>query len=225
MLTREEGKAVFQWREFVDAEILSDLAGSELDSRLFDGGSRQHAIANALDSAGRDSVIEMLGLIAHQRCRMKAAVKDGRGVDIADLNEVLSPVYVSDAVDDDAQRRLATALVQFAFFGAGRRAGVVDFTHPILAEYLAGLYAAGVLARATMAASSGGSGNPLSQLAVIRGGIREAIGTMPLDRGSVFHRTIARAIAAEPKIKSFLTSAGGSLNARSLEAAVKILVD
>ena len=50
------------------------------------------------------------------------------------------------AVPHSAIRRL-TALVQFAFFGAGRHAGTVDFTHPILAGYLAARYALILLRR------------------------------------------------------------------------------
>jgi hypothetical protein len=222
MLTREEGKSVFQWREFVDADVLADLAETDadgIDKSLFDGRSATHAIEMALDAAGRDTVIEMLGMIAHQRCRSKPKATDG--VAVTDMTDVLSPVYVPDGGDDTAQQRLATALVQFAFFGAGRRAGVVDFTHPILAEYLAGLYAAGLLARVSR---QGATGSPLSQLAVMRGSIQEAIGAVPIVPGSVFHRTLTRAVRADPQMHAFLTGAAAVLAAQHLDAAIKLLL-
>ncbi len=225
MLTREEGKSVFQWREFVDADLLAELAETDaggLDQGLFNGSSAKHAIAMALDSAGRDSVIEMLGLIAHQRCRRKPASVDGDGVDVADMNAMLSPVYVPDAGDGDVQRRLSTALVQFAFFGAGRRAGLVDFTHPILAEYLAGLYAGAVLKRA---ADGGGDGQgPLSRLAVMRGAIHEAVGDVALEVGSVFHRTLARVVAGQTDVRRLLSGAEGMMTKPALETALKVLL-
>jgi hypothetical protein len=226
MLAREEDKAVFQWRDFVDADVLADLADSEegaFDKGLFNGRSAKHAITHALDEAGRDSVVEMLALLAHQRVRTKARKSgDTGGIAVADMTDILSPVYVPVSAGDTDQKHLATALVQFAFFGAGRRAGVIDFTHPILAEYLAGLYAESVLGRAETSAQSGGS---LSRLALMKGALHEAFGTADVVAGSMFERTLQRAIKREPKLQAFLQSAAVSIaDNKRLSAAITRLL-
>ena len=164
-------------------------------------------LSNALDEAGRDSVVEILGLLAHQRVRMKTRTVAETGIAVTDMTDVLSPVYLPGETAGGEQKHLATALVQFAFFGAGRRAGVVDFTHPILAEFLAGLYAVSVLGRGADA-SGGGA---LSRLAVMKGALHEAFGDADVVAGSMFERTLARAVKRDPSLRTFLQSAAGTV--------------
>ena len=99
-----------------------------------------------------------------------------------------------------------TLLVQFAFFGPARQPGAIDFTHHILADYLAGRYAVRLLrsvtgrparparrARAALAEAT----RPISAF-------RQAIGTAPFAAGSLFHRTIAREIAQDAALRALV---------------------
>jgi hypothetical protein len=127
--------------------------------------------------------------------------------------------YVSDAGGADAS--LTTALIQFAFFGAGRRAGLVDFTHPILAEYLAGLYAAAVLERA---AHGDKSASPLSRVALMKGAMNEAFGDAPLKPTDVFARTVSRALTRQPDVGTFVTTAASTVPPRDVPAGAAVVV-
>lgn len=226
MLAREEGKAIFQWRDFVDADVLAELADDDgvldrglLQTAMGSSGSVRDAVASALDSAGRDNVIELLGTIAHQRTRHLSRRKnDTAGVAVDDLSDVVRSAYVPEG---DASSSLTTAVVQFAFFGAGRRAGFVDFSHPILADYLAGLYAAAVLDRASHAHSSASA---LSRVALMRGALHEALGDAPLEARSMFARTLQRELSRRPDLQSFLRTAATSLHVRDVPVAAEVFV-
>jgi hypothetical protein len=234
MLAREEGKAMFQWRDFVDADVLAELADGEdtgidrglLAGAMGNGQSMHDAVGAALDAAGRDNVVELLGLIAHQRTRRTARRKTDAGVALEDLTGIMQAAYMPDGgsngeANASQQGALSTALVQFAFFGAGRRAGLVDFTHPILADYLAGLYAASVLDRAAHAAESA---RALSRVALMRGTLNEALGDAPLQSTSMFARTLQRELKLRPAAQAFLREAAQSLNAREVPAAASVFL-
>ena len=91
-------------------------------------------------------------------------------------------------------------LIRFAFFGPGRRAGSIDFTHQILADYFAARYATSMLERALKSADSTGEAlKRHGQDLVIR-----AIGTAPVISGSLFYRYFVQALGKNPKLRRFL---------------------
>jgi hypothetical protein len=186
-----------------------------VDGALFGGADPAVVIGAALDDAGRDAVVEMLAQLAHERVRGKAKKQSEAGLAVEAMTGALAPVYLPDAKDD--QRHLSTALVQFAFFGAGRRAGVVDFTHPILADYLAALHAVAVLSRAAEAAATSSA---LSRLALLKGAVHEAFGAADSVAGSVFERTVQRAVRQAPVLQRFLDDAASVIGEARIAIAI-----
>lgn len=225
MLAREGGKLLFEWREFVDLDVVDDvLAAGEsmLGFSMADGRKGREVMEQLLDKAGRENMRELLGEVAHQRVRQP----DAGEVQVSDLRGVLGPAYVDGKLVIADSARVTTAIVQFAFFGAGKKAGAVDFSHPILAEHLAAGYALTVLRRgaeqlADMPATSG-----LSRVNTLKGTVRQAIGTTKIEPGSIFQRSLSRGVAADPEVRSLIESAADSLgkDERGLSAALKLIL-
>lgn len=227
MLSREGDKLVFQWREFVDLDVLEETAaeGTALaDRALMDGRKGREAVERALDNAGRENIREILGEVAHRRVRQARA----EDVDITDLRDVLGPAYIDAQLDGDESSRVLTAIVQFAFFGAGKKAGAVDFSHPILAEHMAAGYALSVLAnaRVQLAGMDGTGASAMSKVGILRAAVRQAIGTAKLDPASVFVRTIRRGLSRDPSLAALLAEAKGVLggNEKALAANIDVLI-
>ncbi len=209
MLAREGGKQVFEWRDFVDLDMLDEQ------------GDAPEAVEQVLDQAGRNNVHEMLGLIAHRRFRHASAAD----VDISELRDSVGPAYVDGTLAGEASDRVLTSIVQFAFFGAGKRAGAVDFSHPILAEHLAASYALTVLRNAASHAQPTPGSSGLSRASTIKGAVRQALGTAKLERESVFFRALVRGIGRDPALAGLLAAARGLLSKdeRKLAAQLELL--
>ena len=225
MLTREGDKQVFAWRDFVDLEGLDEEPARDdgkLDLTLADGRPGKDVIEKVLDRAGRDNLREMLGSIAHQRMRQTGT----DDVDIADLRDAMAPAYASGSLSGDDNERVLTSVVQFAFFGAGKKAGAVDFSHPILAEHLAAGYALNLLHGAAARVQEMAQSSGLSRGNTVKGAMRQALGNAKLDRGSVFFRALARGIARDAGLASFVASAQGFLgkNERKLAGDLEALL-
>ncbi len=226
MLTREGDKLVFEWRDFVDLDVLEDgteAHESMATGTLADGHHGKTTIEHILDKTGRENLREMLGAIAHQRTRQT----DMSDIEIADLRNVLGPSYMDGTLAADDTDRVLTSVVQFAFFGAGKKAGAVDFSHPILAEHLAANYGLGLLRAAAERVAKMPSASSLSRASAIKGAVRQALGTAKLARDTVFFRAFARGIAREPALLEFLTAARGLLgkDERRLSVSLDLLTD
>ncbi len=210
MMDREHGKGVFRWRDFIAEDLVADALAAEAEAqgiRLIDGLDAGHAIASVLDAEGRRNLLEVLGAIAHQRCRTVGGEEAG-ALDAETIRGFLGASYASETSADGGDRALL-ALVQFAFFGASRQGGLVDFTHAILAEYLAGTYAVAMLEAQAEARSEG-----RSSAALALGTLRQALGNKELVAGSVFADVLRRAIAGNPSLKSFVGELADSGDAR-----------
>jgi len=224
MLSREGDKLVFQWRDFVDLDVLEEIdAAPALDAgRLLADGRRQKEwLAQVLDEAGRDNLRHMLGMVAHQRVRHVNA-----DIDISDLREAIAPAFVAGRTTAEDGDRVLLSVVQFAFFGAGKKAGTVDFTHPILAEHMAAGYALHLLRCSAERVREIPAQSAMSRLGIARGALRQALGTARLEPSSVFVRALSRGIGAEPSLQEFLRSTLALLGKddRKLAAHVDLLL-
>ncbi len=224
MLAREGGKLVFEWREFVDLDVVDDvLAAGEtmLGFSMADGRKGREVMEQLLDKAGRENMRELLGEVAHGRVRMPNAGE----VDVADLRGVLGPAYVDGKLVVADSARVTTAIVQFAFFGAGKKPGAVDFSHPILAEHLAAGYALTILRRAAEHVAAMSETNGLSRVNTLKGAVRQAIGTTKLEAGSIFQRVLARGIRADAVVAELLETAAHVIGKedRALSSALATL--
>jgi hypothetical protein len=212
MLTREGDKNVFAWRDFVDLDVMDEAAATPND------GTGMAEMEQVLDQAGRDNLREMLGFVAHKRVRHT----DAKEIDVDDLRDAVGPAYVDSSLAADENDRVLTTVVQFAFFGAGKRAGAVDFSHPILAEHLAAGYALTLLRGAAerMASMVG-----MAQANLIKGAVRQALGSVKLDEETVFFRALTRGIAREPQIAALVAQARGLVgkDERKLAKALEML--
>ncbi|HEX6000096.1 MAG TPA: hypothetical protein VFZ16_11995, partial [Hyphomicrobiaceae bacterium] len=206
MVDREHGKDIFRWRDFIDVDALSEEVADAATGLLAEGADTTHTraiLAEVLDGDGRLQLFELIEAVAHQQRRNPATAADGLGVD--ELRNLYGRLYASANLADPDVERLLTVLVQFAFFGAGRHAGTVDFTHHILADYLAGRYAVRLLRDGVRHNGARPSASdttllpsPLSDARRPINAFRQAIGTAPFVAGSPFHRTLASGIDADP---------------------------
>ena len=224
MLAREGSKVVFEWREFVDLDVLDDVmaAGEQmLGFTMADGRQGKEVMELLLDKAGRDNMREILGEVAHQRVRQTGQAE----VQVADLRHVLGPTYIDGKLVVADSERVMTAIVQFAFFGAGKKAGAVDFAHPILAEHLAATYALNLLRRAAEHVAEMPETSGLSRVNTLKGAVRQALGAVKLEPGSVFHRSLARGIATDPVLADLIETASDLMrkDERVLVAALGVL--
>ena len=108
-----------------------------------------------------------------------------------DTRDLIDIGRVAASHDSEVLRRLRISLVRFAFFGPGRRAGSLDFTHEILAEYFAARYALRMVERAV-----GGEATESVELSTVRSAFAAAVGVADIAPGSLFHRYFARQLAA-----------------------------
>ncbi len=207
MIGREHDKAIFRWRDFVDEDLLSDAIEDEIGKagglRPDDANTRD-AVAELLDAQGRENVEELVSALAHACRRADGA----SGLEALDIKELTDISYITNDMSREDHVRRLNVLVQFAFFGAGRRAGTVDFTHPILADYMAARYALLLLRLGKDALPPGGELRP-SDLAMPIGAVQQAIGTAPLDVDSIFFRYIDQEVRKDPALRDFLRRIGG----------------
>jgi hypothetical protein len=141
----------------------------------------------------------------------------GPGVAVGDLRELFAPSALGSDVSTDDQARLATVLVQLAFFGPGRKPGSVDFAHPILSDYLAGTYAVRLLSqeaeRAELRAVAGRR----------EGAFRTAISTTEFVAGSMFHETVAQGMAHDRALRELILALPEDVGRGNANSALAIL--
>jgi hypothetical protein len=229
MVEREHGKDIFRWQDFVDVEALSeaieDLAAEEKVAAR-DTADTRAILAEALTGEGRAALFELIEALAHDyRRNPGSGAADGFKLD--DLRNFYGRTYASSDLADADVGRLTTVLVQFAFFGRGRHAGSVDFTHHILADYLAARYAVALLRNAIAQEEQAGAGRQsrgLSDVTRRVSAMRQAIGTAPFVEGSLFHRYIAQEMGRDAKLAAFVGSLDGAdLGRANVVAAVRAL--
>lgn len=219
MLDREHGKSLFRWRDFVDADVISQAARIEEAlgeaTRLTDpedaamaramlaeiaAGGEDSPVARVLEAAGRRSLTELIGSVAWARRR--CGVGGEPGFPAADLAGPLADASGAAAEAEVQTSRVSRVLVQLAFFGAGRQAGDLDFSHPILADYLAARFASGIL-RDYAAAYAGGQMSPEAADAAVR----NSIGTAELAPSGVFERFLLREAGRDAALATLLRDA------------------
>jgi hypothetical protein len=230
MVEREHGKDLFRWRDFVDLEALAEAVDAVADDgepvKVPTTADTRAILADVLDGAGREALFELIEALAHQHRRNPdAAASSGLVVD--DMRGFYGRAYASADLTDPDVERLLTLLVQFAFFGPARQPGAIDFTHHILADYLAGRYAVRLLRGVVDRSAPTGVQGARSVLADATrplSAFRQAIGTAPFAAGSLFHRTIAREMAEDAALKALVMSLRGADPGRpNVAAALKAL--
>jgi hypothetical protein len=229
MVEREHGKDIFRWQDFVDIDTLAEALEDELAGQRIevdDTADTRAILAKVLDGEGRSALLELIEALAHDLRRNPGAGGAAAGLGVDDLRNFYGRLYAGSNLDDPDVERLLTVLVQFAFFGQGRRAGAVDFTHHILADYLAARYAVRLLRNAAgqEAADSAGRRPSLSDATRRVSAFRQAIGTAPYQPGSLFHRTIAAQLQHEPALRDLVRALKGvDLGRANVAAALKAL--
>lgn len=229
MVQREHGKDIFRWQDFVDLDALSEAiddaaAGQRVAAR--DTADTRAILAEVLDGEGRSALFELIEALAHELRRNPGASGVAAGLGVDDLRNFYGRLYAGSNLDDPEVERLLTVLVQFAFFGQGRHAGSVDFTHHILADYLAARYAVRLLRNAAGQEAADGAGRRPSLSDATRrvSAFRQAIGTAPYRPDSLFHRYVALQLQREPSLKQLVhTLRGADLGRANVTAALKAL--
>ncbi|MEL6317238.1 MAG: hypothetical protein AAFR16_06320, partial [Pseudomonadota bacterium] len=150
LIAREADKLSIDWDVFVSAseraEVQALAAASQ--ARGLDG-SGANAFAEAVRAYGQDNLEFLLGGAAHfYRFGAVEDAQDLGKVSLEEWREALSPGFIDAALDAETEKRVELALVQFALFSRGDGDGAIQFTHEILADYLAGKYAAALIASA-----------------------------------------------------------------------------
>jgi hypothetical protein len=230
MVDREHGKDIFRWQDFVDIDALSEsIEDLAVDQKVAasDQANTRAILAEVLDGEGRSALFELIEALAHDYRRNPDAATAATGLGLDDLRNFYGRTYAASNLGDPEVGRLVTVLVQFAFFGQGRRAGSIDFTHHILADYLAARYAARLLRGAVVQdEQAGASGRRASFSDVTRrvSTFRQAIGTAPLVADSTYHRYLAQEMQRDAKLRSFVQGLrGADLGRDNVTAAVRAL--
>lgn len=228
MVEREHGKDIFRWQDFVDIDALSESieeVAADQHVKAPHTADTRAILADVLDSHGRAALFELIEALAHEHRRNPGAGTGSLGVD--ELRNFYGRTYASATLDDPDVNRLLTVLAQFAFFGAGRSAGSVDFTHHILADYLAGRYALRLLRSAASEQAAAAEARRPPSLSDARRPIdafRQAIGTAAFAPAGLFARYIAQQIKADAKLAAFVRSLQGvDLGRDNVTAAYRAL--
>jgi hypothetical protein len=158
-----------------------------------------------LDEQAPELLFELIGGLAHRLRRAPQAYGDLDGLSVDDASRLIAMGRSNKSESDDVLRRLRVALVRFAFFGAGRKAGSLDFTHEILADYFAARYAVSMIARALRSHEAmDAEGMTASGLSALRNAVKGAIGAGEVAPHSLFQRYFAREIARDATLRSGL---------------------
>jgi hypothetical protein len=228
MVEREHGKNIFRWEDFVDIDELADAIDDLEEDERVDAQNKtttRTILSEVLNGEGRARLFELIEALAHQHRRTPGSASGGLAV--GELRDVFGRSYTASSLADPDVDRLLTVLVQFAFFGPGRRAGSVDFTHHILADYLAARYAVRLLRSAIDRQAPAGAASARSALSDAKrpgNAFRQAIGTAPLVAGSLFHRYIAVQLQRDPALRELVHSLRSvDLDSANVNDALKAL--
>ena len=209
MIRREHGKHVFQWQDFVDVGSLAQSLEDEavrLEVPVPDGDELEAAVCRLLDEQAPDLLFDLIGGLAHKLRRSPQAGDGFPELTVGDARDLIAIGRPGNGGDEGVLRRLRVALVRFAFFGAGRRSGSVDFTHEILADYFAARYAVSMIARALRAHEGVMDTEAMtsSGLSALRNAVKGAIGPAEVATNSLFQRYFARELKRDPGLRGCL---------------------
>ncbi len=209
MIRREHGKRVFQWQDFVDVESLAQSLEDEalrLEVPVPNGEDLEAAVCRLLDEQAPELLFELIGGLAHRMRRLPQVGEDVGAFSAEDARHLFAIGRGGTGQDEVLLRRLRVALVRFAFFGAGRKSGSLDFTHDILADYFAARYAASMISRALRAHEGVMDTEAMtsSGLAALRNAVKGAIGALAVVPGSLFERYFARELTRSPELRGGL---------------------
>lgn len=148
MVDREQGKNIFRWQDFVDIERLSEFVEQETERQGLcraQGHNLHEFVQNLLTCEGRNILLDLIGAVALETWRTAEGKDTPASMPVAGIRELPGLATLPFGLNSEVVHRLRTVIVQFAFFGPGRKAGCVDFAHPILRDYLAARYAVATL--------------------------------------------------------------------------------
>ena len=209
IIDREQGKDIFRWQDYLDLDMLSKAIEEEAQKLGLPTTASTDArtvVAHLLDVEGRDILMDIVGSIAHTHRRTSIAGAAGEGLPVEDVRTLKYFGELPVNLDQDVLGRLRTAIVQFAFFTRGRELGTIDFTHEIVADFLAARYAISLLKRDLLEPEAdAGQGSDKESLTCKRA-VLNALGTAELQPNSLYFRYLAREIEREPEIAALVQS-------------------
>lgn len=145
---------------------------------------------------GMQGLIDLLAAAAHAFRRNQALKVAGSGIAVDTLKKLYEAHRAGAAATEDERFRGMLILQQIALFSLGPQRDTVDFTHDLLADYLAARHAAALLRH-----------DPAQ--------IAEAVGDVHVAATPVFERTLKREMALDPDmaagVKAALASMAGRL--------------
>ncbi len=203
IIDREQGKDIFRWQDYLDIDVLSKAIEDEAKKLGLPNTASSDAravVAHLLDVEGREILIDIIGSIAHSHRRTSATGGLGEGLPVDDVRGLKYFGEMPVNLDPDVLKRLRMAVVQFAFFTRGREPGTIDFTHEIVADFLAARYAISLLKRDLIETNNDGDAAAEKRNESFKHAVLNALGTADLQPDSLYFRYLAREIEREPKI-------------------------
>jgi hypothetical protein len=206
MIDREHGKSVVQWRGFIDVEALVrvfEFESERLGAPMRSGSELDKLICRLLDTEAPALLFEIIGGLAHRLRYAPCGNDETSGFTAEDAENFISFEKTANGNDVGLLPRLRTALVRFAFFGPGRKAGLLDFTHEILADYFAARYASLMLERVIRDHEANLSPGRFTRegIAALQCAFAGAIGTTYVFPGSIFYRYFERQLEKVPALR------------------------
>ncbi|MCI4663076.1 MAG: hypothetical protein MRY63_14800 [Neomegalonema sp.] len=206
LIERESGKLSVDWDVFVsesEEDEVQKLAQDAMARGLV--GDGQNPFMDALRQYGQDNLEYLLGGAAHF---YRFAAEDARPlsqISVSEWSEVLSPAYIDASLDEETEKRVQLALMQFAFFARGEGGDHMTFVHDLIADYLAGKYAFALI----------------DQYRDRPEAVRQAIGTRsPIDH-TVFYRYIKHRVAQD---EDLIEAMGAALQSPKLKEPARSIV-
>ena len=209
IIDREQDKDIFRWQDYLDLDMLSKAIEEEAQKLGLPKTASSDArtvVAHLLDVEGRDILMDIVGSIAHSHRRTSAAGAAGKGLPVDDVRTLRCFGEFPVNLDEDVLRRLRTAVVQFAFFTRGKEPGTIDFTHQIVADFLAARYAISLLKRDLIERDKAGETQSGEENLNNKQAVLNALGTADLQPDSLYFRYLAREIEREPDIAALVQS-------------------
>ncbi len=213
MVDREQEKNIFRWQDFVDVESLAAVVEQEVAKHGLEvppGFDARGLLEQLLAEEGRDILIELIGSIAYRKCRLANGADARDGVSAGEIEQQTMLSNMPFTIGSEVAGRLRRVLTHFALFSPGTNAGFIDFTHPILAEYLAARQAFKVLQREILSfkdINGSEDGDPL-EAGVVERAMSRAVGTTSFRPDSLFGRAFAREIRRDPELRTYLSDSG-----------------